>query len=135
MPASKPIVRKRVPPELAVIDHDRCTGCEACVEVCPVDCIGLVRERPGDLARWCEIDWDRCIGCRLCIRIPTRKQDRYKLEVCPWDAIEMVPIENLVAAVDHVGGPPEHRSAIRERLLPAARRQRDLAAGTSEAGR
>ena len=33
--------RKKVPKELAVINADNCTGCESCLEVCPVDCIEL----------------------------------------------------------------------------------------------
>ena len=31
--------RKKLPKELAVINADNCTGCESCLEVCPVDCI------------------------------------------------------------------------------------------------
>ena len=31
--------RKKIPKALAVVNADNCTGCEACVEVCPVDCI------------------------------------------------------------------------------------------------
>ena len=31
--------RKKLPKELAVIRADGCTGCEACVSFCPVDCI------------------------------------------------------------------------------------------------
>ena len=30
--------RKKLPKEVAVINADNCTGCEACLEVCPVDC-------------------------------------------------------------------------------------------------
>ena len=30
---------KRPPKQLALLDEDMCTGCEACVSVCPVDCI------------------------------------------------------------------------------------------------
>ena len=41
--AAKP--RKKLPKELAVIYADNCTGCEACIEVCPVDCIYKV---PGE---------------------------------------------------------------------------------------
>ena len=33
--AGKP--RKKLPKELAVIRADNCTGCDACIEVCPVD--------------------------------------------------------------------------------------------------
>ena len=39
-PTTKP-PRKRLPKQLAVIHADNCTGCEACIEVCPVDCIEL----------------------------------------------------------------------------------------------
>jgi formate hydrogenlyase subunit 6/NADH:ubiquinone oxidoreductase subunit I len=31
--------RKKLPKELAVINAHKCTGCESCLEVCPVDCI------------------------------------------------------------------------------------------------
>ena len=63
--AGKP--RKVIPKILAVIHADGCTGCEACVEVCPVDCIYKVpgEEHPS-LQTWCDIDLDRCIGCKHC---------------------------------------------------------------------
>ncbi len=35
--------RKKLPKELAVINADNCTGCESCLEVCPVDCINLMK--------------------------------------------------------------------------------------------
>jgi ferredoxin len=40
--------RKKLPKEVAVINADNCTGCEACLEVCPVDCIYKV---PGETFR------------------------------------------------------------------------------------
>ena len=71
--------RKKLPKELAVVRADNCTGCEACIEVCPVDCIYKV---PGEdqpsLQSFVDIDLERCIGCALCERW------------CPWDAIDMV---------------------------------------------
>jgi electron transport complex protein RnfB len=117
--------RKKVPEELAVIYADHCTGCGACIEVCPVDCIAKVNpytDMPG-LQAFCEIDWDRCIGCKLCIRLPRRKSDPYILEVCPWHAIEMVPAGRLAEEVDRIAGPPDWAEANHGRLLAAARRQ------------
>ena len=29
-----------------VVDHEKCEGCEECVEVCPVDCIPHDPDRP-----------------------------------------------------------------------------------------
>ena len=77
MPGKLP--RKRVPNQLAVIDQHGCTGCEACLVVCPVDCIELAPSDVNrDFMKVVEIDYERCIGCALCAKI------------CPWDTIEML---------------------------------------------
>ena len=36
------MAKKKLPKVLALLDEDMCTGCEACLVVCPVDCIALV---------------------------------------------------------------------------------------------
>ena len=35
------MAKKKLPKVLALLDEDMCTGCEACLVVCPVDCIPL----------------------------------------------------------------------------------------------
>ena len=77
--------RKKLPKELAVINADNCTGCEACLEVCPVDCIVKVQQYPGmpNLQSWCEIDIERCVGCEVCVRIARKKTDPVRADGLP----------------------------------------------------
>ena len=116
--------RGRAPKTIAVINADYCTGCEACIAVCPVDCIALINTelRVKGAHVWCEVDFDRCIGCALCVRVPKKKANPYELKICPWDAIDMVPSEVLPHAVDGIGGPPDYAAQNRERLRAAAER-------------
>ena len=74
--------RKKLPKELAVINADNCTGCESCLEVCPVDCIEMKSIDRGVLKgsqQWCEIDLERCVGCEVCVHIPQKKTNPYEL--------------------------------------------------------
>ncbi len=77
---------KKLPKQLAILDEDICTGCEACQTVCPVDCIDKIDDpNHADYAMGiCTIDLNVCIGCTLCAPI------------CPWDVITMVPTEQVV---------------------------------------
>lgn len=77
--------RAKVPKQTAVIEQSGCTGCEACISFCPVDCIEIV---PGpvyaELHKVVEVDLERCIGCQLCARY------------CPWETIDMWSYEEGV---------------------------------------
>src|SRR5881396_2282144 len=113
-PAAKP--KKKLFPKLAVIRADNCTGCEACIEVCPVDCIYKI---PGEdlpsLQSFVDIDLERCIGCKLCERW------------CPWDAIDMVDTVEIDIHVADKGGPPLYVERNGERLTAVAKSLADLA--------
>ena len=71
---------------LAIIDEVGCTGCEACIFFCPVDCIDLIPgpQGPTLVGSVCRVDFDRCIGCSLCA------------QYCPWETIVMVPYEKVM---------------------------------------
>jgi len=79
------MAKKKLPKVLALLDEDMCTGCEACLCVCPVDCISTVPgPRHESAFQVCTIDLPRCIGCTLCH------------QVCPWDCITMLPTDQFL---------------------------------------
>ena len=79
--------RARAPKQVAVIDQTGCTGCEACLAFCPVDCIEIVAgPQHPDFMKLVEVDLERCIGCQLCARY------------CPWETIDMWPYQEGIDA-------------------------------------
>ncbi len=53
------------------VDDEKCTGCNVCVEGCPVEAISLNNDKAV-------IDENTCIECGLCV------------DECPNDAISLV---------------------------------------------
>jgi formate hydrogenlyase subunit 6/NADH:ubiquinone oxidoreductase subunit I len=86
----KPKRKGKKPPKLlAVVHQSGCTGCEICIQGCPVDSIELV---PGPLPenpqfnQTVEIDLARCIGCQNC-----------SID-CPWETITMYEHDDAFTA-------------------------------------
>lgn len=79
--------KKKKPKMVAVVDEDNCTGCQACVPFCPVDCI-----EPVPISKYntpippVQIRFNECIGCQICSRVCTK---------LTWDAIDMVNIADF----------------------------------------
>jgi ferredoxin len=87
--------RKKKPKQLAVI-LDNCTGCAgspACVPYCPVaECMFWIPDEDHPPFGRIEVDPFLCIGCQKCT---SKGPDGTFLDGCPWDAIEMVAIEEV----------------------------------------
>ena len=77
----KPKRKGKKPPKLlAVVHQSGCTGCEICIQGCPVDSIELVAGPDPlnpEFRQTVEIDLSRCIGCQNCTMD------------CPWETIMM----------------------------------------------
>ena len=75
---------KKRPKLMAVIIEEGCTGCEVCIDFCPVpECIVQVPgPDPGNptFSQTVRVVEELCIGCRLCEKH------------CPWECIDMIPI-------------------------------------------
>ena len=92
--AEAPAAKKKKAKLLAVVHMEGCTGCDVCVEFCPVDCIyhipgpeHIIATNPHAAVNGVVmIDEDVCIGCKLCAKY------------CPWETIEMINSDELEEA-------------------------------------
>lgn len=74
------VITKKKSKLVALFDEEICTGCEVCIEFCPVDCITVVRNpNPEILTNICRVIEEPCTGCTLCVK------------ECPWECIAMIP--------------------------------------------
>ena len=92
--------RKKKPKELAVT-NECCTGCAGspvCITYCPVaECMFWVTDDEHPPFGRIDVDYQLCIGCKKCV---SKGPDDTFLDGCPWDAIDMVPIESLEQELD-----------------------------------
>lgn len=58
------MARLKNKPNIQLASHEACTGCAACVNVCPKGCISMKEDREGFLQP--HIDADTCIKCHKC---------------------------------------------------------------------
>ncbi len=84
--------KKKKSPLVAIVHPEGCTGCEVCIEFCPVDCLYKVPgpEHPEEMGYISVngivvVDEEICIGCKLCAKY------------CPWETIDMVKREEELA--------------------------------------
>lgn len=75
------------PRRIAVVSS-ACTGCEVCVDFCPVDCIDDAppAEYAGASIPPIQIQVEECIGCQVCAKV---------CEELSLNAIEMVPVDEF----------------------------------------
>jgi ferredoxin len=73
----KPIATTAFLPE---VEEGRCTGCGKCIEVCPVEAMGLVSaaDPHQPRRRKARLDPEVCLGCGVCVRACGREALRLK---------------------------------------------------------
>jgi formate hydrogenlyase subunit 6/NADH:ubiquinone oxidoreductase subunit I len=94
VPPASAAKKKKKSPLVAIVHPEGCTGCEVCIEFCPVDCIYKVpgpenpeEHRYSNVNGIVVVDEEICIGCKLCAKY------------CPWETIDMVRREEELSAV------------------------------------
>ena len=52
---------------MEIVSVEECCGCEACVNICPRNCISMVENEEGFMMPW--IDEKECVSCGMCKRV------------------------------------------------------------------
>ena len=52
---------------IAILDKKNCTGCGACANICPNNCISMCYDEEGFL--YPKVDREKCVECHLCEKI------------------------------------------------------------------
>ncbi|CUQ42660.1 coenzyme F420-reducing hydrogenase%2C beta subunit [Clostridium paraputrificum] len=86
-----------------IITEKNCTGCTACVNICPKNCISMIEDKEGFLQP--KVDYDKCIKCRMCERTcPVlngfKAKENHKPEVyAAWSLNEEIRINSTSGGI------------------------------------
>lgn len=89
------------PKNKALVKEDSCTGCEYCVNWCPVDdCLWMEKREGGPHeAPIVKVNVETCIGCKLCEQnCPYDAIHVYKLN--PKDIDAWMPLQGVIPAAE-----------------------------------
>jgi len=81
---------------LPVVNTDTCTGCGKCVNVCPIEAMGLVSANDplNRRAKVAKVNPEICLGCGVCARVcPTESiklESREARVITPYDSLHRV---------------------------------------------
>lgn len=71
--------------------NEKCTGCMACVDACPANCISSIMEKDG--FRYSVIDTLKCVSCGKCYSVcPLERQEKHTEEQHLFAAYSSDPI-------------------------------------------
>jgi len=75
-----PFLKRKAERPIAVVDEIFCSGCDFCTDICPFDCLEIVKEHDQPLANSVVkmVNESNCVACRLCE------------DVCQKEAISVV---------------------------------------------
>lgn len=86
--------KKEYAPSLMEIGIDKCCGCEACYNACPVDAIKMQRDCEGYLVP--VLSSELCIDCRLCKKVcPISKEAEEKKDLKSY-GLSSCDIDNII---------------------------------------
>jgi Na+-translocating ferredoxin:NAD+ oxidoreductase RNF subunit RnfB len=82
---------------LPEIDREQCNGCTKCVQVCPVEAVGMVSANDPEhpKRRLARLDEEMCLGCGVCVR----NCGRGAIELQARDERVITPVNSVHRAV------------------------------------
>lgn len=103
------------------VDKDKCTGCEICVEKCPVDTISIEDNKA-------KIKMEECIRCGICHNVCPQEAVRHDGEKIPDEILANVKMtKNFMEACAKYLGEENEKWKCLERMKKHFNKQKTVA--------
>lgn len=87
---------------ISIQNKEACCGCTACMAICPLKCVSMIRDSEG--FKYPKVDVTRCVNCHLCESVcPVLQADRNN-EVCRLPRTYAVQSADLAQRLESSSG-------------------------------